>query len=79
MTPGVLETLRENGINPLSLLARHTQGDWGDLDEHDKQANEEALVTDASILSAYGTGDTKLWIITEAVRSAMTILRPDEY
>jgi hypothetical protein len=28
MTAGVLETLRENGINPLSLLARHIQGDW---------------------------------------------------
>lgn len=58
---------------------RHVRGDWGDLDEQDKQANDKALQDGSRILSAYGKGETKLWIITEADRSATTILRPDEY
>jgi hypothetical protein len=61
------------------LVVRHIHGDWGDLGQEDKQANEEALVTGARIFSAYGKGDGKLWVITEADRSSTTILRPDEY
>lgn len=64
-----------------SLFSRHQSGDWGDLDEQDKQANEMAVEQGDRILSAYklkATGQ-KLWVITEADRSATTILRPDEY
>jgi hypothetical protein len=63
----------------MALVGRHTSGDWGDLGQEDKAANEEALVTGARIFSAYGTGDGELWVITEADRSTTTILRPDEY
>ena len=31
------------------------------------------------ILSAYGQGNDRLWVITEADRSSTCILRPDEY
>ena len=62
------------------LLARHITGDWGELDAEDQRANEDALVTDARILSAYVLpSGVKLWIITEADRSATTLLLPDEY
>jgi hypothetical protein len=64
-TPWSLELMATNGIDPMDLLHRHMSGDWGDLDEEDKQTNEEAVRDGMRILSAYGTDDTKLWIITE--------------
>jgi hypothetical protein len=77
-TPGVLEIVTHEEI--MSALSRHLRGDWGDLDADDKQANEDALVHDSRLLSAYRTEDgTKFWIITEADRSATTVLLPSEY
>jgi hypothetical protein len=63
----------------LALLSRHVRGDWGDLDEQDKKENEFSVEKGFRILSTYGTGMTKLWIITEADRSVTTLLLPDEY
>lgn len=77
-TPGAIETLNENGQDVAQLLQRHIAGDWGNLDSEDKQANDDALERGARIFSAYGEGNKKLWIITEADRSATTVLRPDE-
>ena len=31
------------------------------------------------LLSAYGQGDRRYWIITEADRSVTTVLLPDDY
>jgi hypothetical protein len=62
------------------LLARHAAGDWGELDAEDQRANEDALMTGARILSAYVLpSGVRIWIITEADRSATTLLMPDEY
>ena len=59
---------------------RHMAGDWGDVDEEDKAANDQALTDGSRLLSAYRTAAAKkLWIITEADRSATTILLPEEY
>ncbi len=62
-------------------LKRHVRGDWGDLSQEDKDANELALKEgDLRLFSAYeSTGLPKIWIITEADRSVTTILFPDEY
>ncbi|MDV2988820.1 MAG: hypothetical protein ACRKGH_09245 [Dehalogenimonas sp.] len=61
-------------------LNRHAKGDWGNIDEADKQENELSLKQGFRILSAYEAGGLpKIWIITEADRSATTILFPDEY
>jgi hypothetical protein len=79
VTPGAIETLGQQGVNPFELLARHMSGDWGDLDDADKQENELSVQKGYRILSAYGRGTQRLWIITEADRSVTTILRPDEY
>ena len=78
-TPGALELMKAQGIDGLALLSRHVTGDWGDLDKADKQENELSVHKGFRILSAYGRGDQKLWVITEADRSVTTILRPDEY
>ncbi len=66
-------------------LNRHVKGDWGDVDKEDKEANGQALEEDTRLLSAYNDarfpkhGVATIWIITEADRSATTILFPDEY
>jgi len=62
-------------------LKRHINGDWGDLCDEDKQENELALTEgNLRLFSAYEKeGLPKIWIITEADRSATTILFPDEY
>ncbi len=79
-TPGALDALEQAGITPLTLIARHVAGDWGDLGEEDKQANEEALQQGMRLLSAYKleTGK-KIWLITEYDRSVTTLLTPQEY
>ena len=79
-TPGALEKLNEAGQKPIDFLARHLSGDWGDLGEEDRRANDIAIAEGTRLLSAYrlDTG-TKIWIITEADRSSTCILLPEEY
>ena len=66
-------------------LGRHVKGDWGDVDDEDKQTNDLALKQGTRLLSAYNddrfpkNGVATVWIITEADRSSTTILFPDEY
>ena len=79
-TPGALEVLAEASKEPAELLDRHATGLWGDVCEEDWKANEEALRQGWRLLSSYNiTEGEKVWIITEADRSATTILRPEEY
>jgi hypothetical protein len=84
-TPGALEAMEVSGQTPDLFLARHQAGDWGEVNEEDRQLNNEALVHGDRLLSAYRTlKGVKLWVITEAVgddghRAATTILLPDEY
>jgi hypothetical protein len=80
MTPGAMEALQESGESSWKFLTRHVSGDFGDLSAEDKELNEQALEDGSRILSAYSTAKgKKLWVITEADRSATTILLPDEY
>ena len=61
-------------------LARHTSGDWGDLDAHDKEVNDQALQAGGRLLSAYlFESGVRFWIITEANRQQTTILLPHDY
>lgn len=84
-TPGALEALQESGQNVQFFLARHVQGDWGEVDDEDKLANDRSLVDGSRLLSAYRTlKNERLWIITEAAddrghRVATTCLKPEEY
>lgn len=79
-TPAALATLVVAKISPWTLLSRHVRGDWGDLDEHDRKENDRALAEGTRLLSAYSLPDgEKIWVITEADRSATTLLLPDEY
>ncbi len=42
-TPGALVALATADTSPSTLLRRHASGDWGDLDAHDRAANDAAL------------------------------------
>ena len=83
-TPAALAALEGTGVSPASLLARHHQGDWGDLCVEDAEANHFALEEGARIFSSYqvsatDSGSFKVWVITEADRSATTVLLPEDY
>jgi hypothetical protein len=76
----VLQALADSGEHPAHFLHRHQACDWGEVDSEDQKANDLALITGERLLSAYRTSTgTKLWIITEADRSATTILLPEDY
>jgi hypothetical protein len=79
-TPGVLAAMREANDEPTLYLMRHQSGDWGDLGEEDRAENDFSLNRGLRLLSAYHLLDgTKVWIISEADRSATTVLLPSEY
>jgi hypothetical protein len=69
-----------------ALLNRHDSGDWGDLSEDDKAANDEAARTgDGRLFSSYATAEHgTLWIISDDIRGEgegpiTTVLFPDDY
>jgi hypothetical protein len=63
--------MEEAGISPASLLSMHVNGDWGDLDEHDRKESEFSLKNGLRILSSYTLSNgEKIWVITEADRSS---------
>ena len=77
-TPGALLQLNQDEI--LLGIQRHQAGDWGDLSEQERNANDRALVERTRIWSTYNTGEgVRFYVITEADRSATTVLLPDEY
>lgn len=80
-TQGAVSAIEENNIDMLSLLSRHSNGDWGNIPEEDKMENQRSLENGYRILSSYRLNEQgeKLWIITEADRSVTTLLLPDEY
>jgi hypothetical protein len=84
-TPGALEAITKAGQEPRYFLDRHVSGDWGEVCDEDKAANDRSLIDGSRLLSAYRTlKGVRLWIITEACdddncRAATTILLPEEY
>ena len=80
ITPRAEEALQIAGQTAIEFLRRHMSGDWGELSDEDVKENDVSLKEGLRLLSAYQTGKgQKIWIITEADRSATTILLPSEY
>ena len=80
ITRGAQEALDIAGETPIQFLRRHMSADWGEVSEDDARENELPLTDGFRLLSAYRTAKgQKIWIITEADRSATTILLPSEY
>jgi hypothetical protein len=78
MTPNAMEQLTQDDV--LGALKRHAAGDWGDVCPEDAQENELSLREGYRLLSVYqSAAGVKFWIITEADRSATTVLMPEDY
>jgi len=78
ITPNARDTLCPADIP--AAMARHASGDWGDVSDADRQENELSLQKGFRLLSVYhDRNKVKFWIITEADRSATTILLPEDY
>ena len=79
-TPGALSALEKAEQLPAEFLDRHVNGDWGEVPDADKEENERSVEQGLRIRSAYTTsaGD-RIWVLTEADRSATIILLPEEY
>lgn len=88
LTRDVNDTVAENlrfSAFVLRCVRRHLHGDWGDMTPEDQRENAYSVGKHLRIFSSYklpdgikGT-DGKLWVITEADRSATTVLWPSEY
>jgi len=77
-TPAALGRVSQPDI--VAALRRHAVGDWGEIDAHDRAANDDALKSNERILSVYrSTNGTTFWVLTEADRSVTTVLLPDDY
>jgi hypothetical protein len=77
-TTNALSKLTQEDIN--TATGRHASGDWGDVGEEDRSENELSLKDGFRLLSVYyGASGEKFWIITEADRSATTVLLPEDY
>jgi len=86
LTPGAVQSLQQvAGRRYLhlasKLVARHQSGDWGEISAEDAIENEQSVRHGMRILSVYDlpADGGRIWIITEADRSATTLLRPEEY
>jgi len=80
LTIGAREALENSSHEPFEFLERHQKGDWGIIGKEDSQENDFSVKNGFRILSVYKTArDVKIWLITEADRSATTILLPSEY
>lgn len=78
LSRNALERLPNKDV--LRAIERHHSGDWGDVDEADREENEFSLAEGLRLFSVYhATNGMKFWIITEADRSVTTVLLPEDY
>jgi hypothetical protein len=83
--PGMSRTVSDAQACTIRYVAsvyfvRHMNLDPGVLGAEDQLANLQAVREGTRVFSAYDLRKgTRIWIITEADRSATTILLPEEY
>ena len=78
ITPGAMEEIHPEDV--MRSMHRHAQGDWGDCGEDDWAANDAALREGTRLFSVYhDRAGVRFWVITEADRSATTVILPSEY
>jgi hypothetical protein len=79
-TPAALQAIAAAGQTPAEFLRRHAAKDWGDVYQGDWRLNDLALTDGSRLFSVYHTAQgIKLYCITEADRSATTLLLSSEY
>lgn len=80
ITPGAVDALEESGESAQTFISRHARLEQGELCDEDYRENLFSVDKPLRIFSAFKTANgIKVWCITEANRSATTLLLPDEY
>ncbi len=81
VTSGAARVLEETETEAMVLLWRHATGDWGQVEQDDRAANDRALITGLErTYSNYRLYRGRcIWVVTEADRSATLMCLPDEY
>ncbi len=83
ISPGAQAALTARGVGAAPFLARHQRGDWGEVDDRDREENEFAVRHEWAIYAptsiyTLDAGD-ELLIITAADRSWTRVLLDSEY
>jgi len=84
-TPGALDALAASGQTFDFFLEKHLSGDWGEVDDEDQNANDQALADGGRLLSSYRTlRGVVVWVLTEAEgddgqRASTCLTTPEEY
>ena len=78
-TPGALELLEAHSMTPMQFLQRHVTGDFGDLCDEDKEANNEAIWNEERILSSYKINETTSCGSSLKLTVQLCCLLPEEY
>lgn len=79
ITPGAKNCCLKYEIDIIGLVNRHISGDWGNIDQQDKETNKNNLLNKNMIMSSYDIGKNRIWIITDPGWETTTILLPEEY
>jgi len=78
ITPNAQEKLHPEEV--VSALRRHAAGDWGECGPEDWKENQFSLERNLRLFSVYrDRNGVAFWIITEADRTATTVLLPEDY
>lgn len=79
VTPGAREALARAGVDPSSLVGRHTGGIWDELSAADRRENLFGVIYDLQVSSVYTlpTGE-RIHVITEADRSSTVVMLSEE-
>lgn len=78
-TAAVIRLAATHGLTLYPCLRKHNCGEWGDLSDEDKAANDHALENGGRILSTYHIADHKIHILTRANRRMTTVMLAEEY
>ena len=80
LSQGAIEALKQSSQSPHDFLSRHARLEQGELCNEDHRENVFSVDKPLRVFSAFKTASgVKLWVITEADRSATTLLLPSEY
>ncbi len=66
-TPAALELLAKNNVHPAALIQRHQGCDWGEVDAHDAEINNRAVLHGGRIVGCHKVDGIDVWLITETI------------
>ena len=78
ITKQLHDFVMKNNVPILKYLRRHSVCDWGDVDDDEWLKNNDTVDSSQPIISIYKFNDTKIFIITEADRTATTMRLADD-